>query len=91
VRQAQIEHQKVHLREVGPDVREQLSGALEGDGPVTGPDERRREPVSDKCGIVGNYDRFAAHALDCRIYQVLAIIRTSIVIARSVYGHLSGM
>jgi len=39
---------------IGTDVREQLSGALEGHGPVTGPDERRREPVSDKSGIVGN-------------------------------------
>jgi alpha-aminoadipate carrier protein LysW len=40
--------------------------------------QRRGEAVAYEGGIVGDDDGLVGHGLDCAIYQVLAIIRTSI-------------
>src|SRR5215207_2445627 len=78
VRQPQIQHEEVELGEVLADMRQQFGGALDRDRFVAGAHERRGEPIAHERGVVGDDDGLIAHGLDCAIYQVLAIIRTSI-------------
>src|SRR5215207_686954 len=58
--------------------RQPAAVALDRDRFVAGAHERRGEPIAHERGVVGDDDGLIAHGLDCAIYQVLAIIRTSI-------------
>src|SRR6476660_8277872 len=57
---------------------EQLRRALGADATVPRAEQRGGEPVAHERGVVGDDNGLVAHGLDCAIYQVLAIIRTSI-------------
>ena len=84
MRQPQVEHEQIDAGRVGAHAGEQLCRALDGQRLVPGREERGREPVAHEGGIVGDNDGLVAHGLDCRIYQVLPIIRTSIADAAGV-------
>jgi len=84
--------QEVDFGQVGADMGQELGGALDGQRLVAGAYQRRGKPVTYERGVVGDDDGLVAHGLIAEFIRFLLISELlSIVILRSVYGHLSGM
>ena len=56
VRQPEVDHHQVDVRQVRPDPGQQFGRAPDGEGPVPGVLEGGLEPVAHERGIIGNHD-----------------------------------
>ena len=103
MRQPEVEDDQVDPLEIRAHARQQFGGALDRQRRMAGPEQRRREAIPDERGVVGDDDRLGDVARQrrlsvsairwarCRIYQVLAIIRSPSTRAAATLGIRTGL